>query len=60
MGKYQIFPLHVGDIVRDNTNMMYMVEPGKKITIPLLVWLLFDGEHYRLVDTGGTDRKSVV
>lgn len=59
MGKYQIFPLHVGDIVRDNTNMMYMVEPGKKITIPLLAWLLFDGEHYRLVDTGGTPADGV-
>lgn len=59
MGKYQIFPLHLGDIVRDNTNMMYMVDPGKKITIPLLAWLLFDGERYILVDTGGTPADGV-
>ena len=54
MCKYQIFPLHVGDIIRDNTNMMYMVDPGRKSTIPLLAWLLFDGKHWILVDTGGT------
>jgi len=34
--------------------MMYMVDPGKKITIPLLAWLLYDGSRYVLVDTGGT------
>lgn len=54
MANYQIYPLHLGDIVRDNTNMMYMVDPGKKITIPLLAWLLYDGSRYILVDTGGT------
>ena len=40
--------------MRDNTNMMYMVDPGKKITIPLIAWLLYDGNEYLLVDTGGT------
>lgn len=54
MNQYQIYPLHLGDIVRDNTNMMYMIDPGKKITVPLLAWLLFDGKRYILVDTGGT------
>ena len=54
MKEYQIYPLHIGDIVRDNTNMMYMVDPGKKITIPLIAWLLYDGNEYLLVDTGGT------
>ncbi|MGE4353807.1 MAG: N-acyl homoserine lactonase family protein [Oscillospiraceae bacterium] len=34
--------------------MMYMIDPGKKIDIPLIAWLLFDGEQYILVDTGGT------
>ena len=46
MKEYQIYPLHIGDIVRDNTNMMYMVDPGKKITIPLIAWLLYDGNEY--------------
>lgn len=54
MKEYQIYPLHIGDIVRDNTNMMYMVDPGKKITLPLIAWLLYDGNEYLLVDTGGT------
>lgn len=59
MKTYQIYPLHLGDIVRDNTNMMYMVDPGKKITIPLLAWLLYDGGRYILVDTGGTPADGV-
>lgn len=59
MAQYKIYPLHVGDIIRDNTNMMYMVDPGKKITIPLLAWLLYDGSRYVLVDTGGTPADGV-
>lgn len=59
MRTYKIYPLHVGDIVRDNTNMMYMVDPGKKITVPLLAWLLCDGQRYILVDTGGTPADGV-
>lgn len=59
MGKYQIYPLHVGNIIRDNTNMMYMINPGKKITIPLIAWLLYDGTDYVLVDTGGTPADGV-
>lgn len=54
MGRYVIYPLHLGEILRDNTNMMYMVDPGKKIRIPLLAWLLYDGNRYIMVDTGGT------
>lgn len=54
MSKYKIYPLHLGNITRDNTNMMYMIEPGKKINIPLIAWLLQDGHDYVLVDTGGT------
>lgn len=59
MKKYKIYPLHLGDITRDNTNMMYMVDPGKKINIPLLAWLLYDGNDYILVDTGGTSPDGV-
>ncbi len=54
MSKYKIYPLHLGTITRDNTNMMYMVDPGRKIHIPLIAWLLHDGDKYILVDTGGT------
>lgn len=54
MGKFVIYPLHLGEIIRDNTNMMYMVDPGKKIQIPILAWLLCDGSQYILIDTGGT------
>ncbi|WP_180951100.1 N-acyl homoserine lactonase family protein [Marasmitruncus massiliensis] len=54
MRNYKIYPLHLGTINRDNTNMMYMCEPGKKIDIPLIAWLITDGKSNILVDTGGT------
>jgi glyoxylase-like metal-dependent hydrolase (beta-lactamase superfamily II) len=55
MNTYTIYPLHLGTIVRDNSNMMYMKDCGKKISIPLLAWLVKDGNTNLLVDTGGTD-----
>lgn len=54
MKEYQIYPLHIGDIVRDNTNIDVHGRSGEKITIPLIAWLLYDGNEYLLVDTGGT------
>jgi len=54
MTNYKIFPLRLGTITRDNSNMMYMKDNGRKIDIPLISWLLTDGKINILVDTGGT------
>jgi glyoxylase-like metal-dependent hydrolase (beta-lactamase superfamily II) len=51
---YKIFPLRLGTITRDNSNMMYMRDNGKKIDCPLIAWLVTDGKINILVDTGGT------
>ncbi len=52
--EYTIYPLHLGDIVRQKSNMAYMQEPGKTMTFPILAWYVTDGKAKYLVDTGGT------
>lgn len=54
MGNYTIYPLHVGDLNRQKSNLAYMQEPGVKIDFPLICWYLTDGVRKILVDTGGT------
>lgn len=54
MSCYTIYPLHVGDLNRQKSNLAYMQEPGVKIDFPLICWYLTDGERKILVDTGGT------
>lgn len=54
MPNYTIFPLHVGDLTRQKSNLAYMQEPGVKIDFPLICWYLTDGVRKLMVDTGGT------
>jgi glyoxylase-like metal-dependent hydrolase (beta-lactamase superfamily II) len=54
MCKYQIYPLKVGTIVRDQSQMTFMKGEGQKVPFPLLCYLLSAGDRHVLVDTGGT------
>jgi len=54
MSQYTIYPLKVGSIVRQKSNMAFMKDPGKTMEMPLIMWYLTDGERRVLVDTGGT------
>ena len=53
-GKYSIYPLHLGDLVRQKSNIAYMREPGMKITFPVIAFYLTDGNSKILVDNGGS------
>lgn len=53
MSNYVIYPLHVGDLNRQKSNLAYMQQPGVKIDFPLICWYLTDGTHQIMVDTGG-------
>lgn len=54
MGKFVIYPLHVGDLKRQKSNLAYMKEPGKEIIFPLICWYCTDGARKVMIDTGGT------
>ena len=54
MSKFSIYPLHVGDLVRPKSNLMYMKFSDVKIQFPLICWYITDGEKKIMVDTGGT------
>jgi len=53
MGNFEIYPLHVGDLVRQKSNLTFMKHPGEIITFPLICWYLTDGTHKIMIDTGG-------
>lgn len=53
MASYTIYPLHVGDLNRQKSNLAYMQQPGVKIDFPLICWYLTDGKRKIMVDTGG-------
>lgn len=52
MKEYQIYPLHLGTINRECSNMIYRTNPGKKVDFPLVAYLVTDGENKILFDTG--------
>jgi glyoxylase-like metal-dependent hydrolase (beta-lactamase superfamily II) len=54
MKKYSIYPLKLGSIQRDVSNMMYLRRQGERMWFPLLAWLVTDGENNILVDLGGS------
>lgn len=54
MAKFKIYPMHVGDLERQKSNLMYMKYPGVKIRFPLICWYITDGIRHIMVDTGGT------
>jgi N-acyl homoserine lactone hydrolase len=53
MSTYKITPLHLGDITRPKSNMIYGYEGKEVYDFPLIAYYL-DGEHKILVDTGGS------
>jgi len=53
MSPYKITPLHLGDITRPKSNMIYSYEGKEVLDFPLIAWYL-EGEHKILVDTGGS------
>ena len=60
MGNFTIYPLHVGDLNRQKSNLAYMREPGVKIDFPLICWYLTDGTHKVMVDTRRTTAGSPI
>ena len=53
MSLYKITPLHLGDITRPKSNMIYGYEGKDVHDFPLIAYYL-EGEHKLLVDTGGS------
>ena len=53
MSLYKITPLHLGDITRPKSNMIYGYEGKEILDYPLIAYYL-EGEHRILVDTGGS------
>lgn len=53
MRHFSIYPLYVGDITRQKSNMAYLQEPGVLVDFPLICWYITDGVHKIMVDTGG-------
>lgn len=54
MAKYKIYPMHVGDLQRQKSNLLFMKYPGEKVLFPLICWYITDGERHIMVDTGET------
>ena len=54
MAIYTIVPLHLGDITRPRSNMIYGYDGNEVQDFPLIAYYL-EGEHRILVDTGGSD-----
>jgi len=57
MATYKILPLHLGDITRPKSNMIYGYEGREVLDFPLIAYLL-EGERRILVDTGGSKPES--
>ena len=57
MSLYKIKPLHLGDITRPKSNMIYGYKGTEVLDFPLIAYYL-EGEHKILVDTGGSDLES--
>ena len=53
MPKYTITPLHLGDITRPRSNMIFGYDGKEVLDFPLIAYYL-DGERKILVDTGGS------
>ena len=53
MSLYKIKPLHLGDITRPKSNMIYGYKGTEVLDFPLIAYYL-EGEHKILVDTGGS------
>ena len=47
-----ITPLHLGSIIRDKSGFTYMKDPGVKVEVPIIAWLIESGQKKIIVDTG--------
>lgn len=52
MKQYRIYPLFLGTINRECSNMIYRTNPGMKVDFPLIAYLVSDGDKKILFDTG--------
>ena len=52
LNKYKIYPLHLGTINRECSNMIYRTNPGVKVDFPLVAYFVTNGETKVLFDTG--------
>ncbi len=52
MSKYKIYPLHLGTINRECSNMIYRTNPGQKVDFPIVAYYLTDGTNQFVFDTG--------
>ena len=57
MAIYSITPLHLGDITRPRSNMIFGYDGKEILDFPLVAYYL-EGEHKILVDTGGSAPES--
>jgi glyoxylase-like metal-dependent hydrolase (beta-lactamase superfamily II) len=53
MGKYTIYPLHCGDLIRGSERLGLHFRPGVPFSYPIIAWYLTDGTHKVMVDTAG-------
>jgi N-acyl homoserine lactone hydrolase len=55
---YKIYPLDLGTFTAmETSNLLYQIDPGKKVIQPILGWLLLGGDKPIVVDTGGSDEE---
>ncbi len=47
-----VTPLNLGTIIRDKSGFTYMKDPGVKINVPIISWLVEVGQTKIIVDTG--------
>lgn len=52
MNQFTIYPLHLGTINRECSNMIYRTNPGVKVDFPLVAYFITDGQQKILFDTG--------
>ena len=52
MSKHKIYPLHLGTINRECSNMIYRTNPGQKVDFPIVAYYLTDGTNQFVFDTG--------
>jgi hypothetical protein len=53
MNKFSIYPLLVGEVVRDSSGVAYQYNPGIPLRQPLISWYISDGKEKIIVDTAG-------
>lgn len=54
MSLYTLYPLRLGTITRDKSNMTYMKNQGRVEDYPVIAWYVTDGSRKIVVDTGGS------